>query len=478
MASDPRDSEETLVKPGSGSGAALKLDFAEEPVCSPVTAQRLAQRLEQHAESSGEACKSGAVRTPPLESTSRKKAAEKAQRQLDLMLELCVNGEAAGGLDVRALIAKLQAQDRKLEAAASELQTERAVKEQLLARVQQLEKSDRGELVAENEWLKSLLEEAYCARDEACNLLSSLKEATLQQAAITAPVAVTKKVWKKAPAQTAAVVAPPAPAIPVPAPAPEVKEEKKKAAPVKREPQKKKRQKRGKCEDEDDDEEDEEEDRDSDDEEDKKKRAKKDEGDDNEDEVREVSPPKRQKVGGSSRTAPILVDAEKDGGFCDPKFAGEDVSLSEAELLVTADTQAHYRSLTKGGIRFAIDDCVYLAAPKNLADFVGKILDIREDDKVGAVLSVQWYFRWDDLPDQVQNQKVSPLSKERELWLSSLVDENPASTLIGRFTVRDFTKVGRKEAEAYTSASPHNFFTRFSVDIDKVAIIPLASGGN
>ncbi len=381
--------------------------------------------------------KSEVSSTPPLETSPATKKENRAQKQLDRLLELCVNKEAAGGLDVGVLVAKLHAQENRLEALAARLADERAASEVLRARLALLEHSERGAALAECERLRAAVAAAEAVRDHALNVLETLQAATLQQAAASAATPVVrKKVWKKAveaasaPSPAAAAAVSDVPALAAVAEVP------KKGSPAKRAKRRPAKQERAAAESVSSD-----------------------------SDVKEVSPPKRRKT----------AEEEEEEGFyfCDQKSVGDEVRLDEADLEPTADPVAHYQAFYKGRRRFAVGDTVYLTPPASVElEYVGRIKDVTDVGGVATVL-VQWYFRWADLPDELQDGRTSALARKRELWLSDAQNENPAVTVVGRFRIVDGTRMKRPEVQTYTDASEHHFFTRKCVSLEQGTFVEL-----
>jgi outer membrane biosynthesis protein TonB len=344
---------------------------------------------------------------------------------------------------------------------AAQLAEERSANEALRARLELLERSEGGAAFVECEKLREAVAAAEAERDRARNLLDTLEASMLQQAVADAAPVARKKVWKKPPpAAGEAVVAPPLPQQPSTAQTPIVVEElpellvsKKEKAPTPKKGRPPKRQVS------------------------KVPRvapppaasdSSESEGEDESDsDVKEIAPPKRRKTAAAAAAAPV------EDFFCDYESVATPVRLDDSDLVVTADRAAHYRAFYKGATRFALGDSVYLTPPGGVEeDYVGRIADIREADK-GVIVEVQWYFRWQDLPDELKDNRASELGRTRELWLSDARDENPAATVVGRFKVVDGNAMKRPEAQKYVDASEHHYFTRKSLSMEALKFVPL-----
>jgi outer membrane biosynthesis protein TonB len=447
------DAGDTQVR-GATEGRAVespkRLDFSANAAPSPSKAAPSPAKVE-------------ASTTPTLEQSPASKKETRAKKQLETLLELCVNREAAGGLDVKQLVSKLHAQERRLETMGAQLAEERGANEVLRARLELMERSEGGAAFVECEKLREAVAAAEADRDRARNLLDTLQASMLQQAAAEAAPVARKKVWKKPPpAAGEAVVAPPppqqqpttaqTPIVVEDSPEPVVPKKEKAPTPKKGRPPKRQASKVPRvappptASD-----------------------SSESESDESDSDVKEIAPPKRRKT--TSAVAAAAAPAEE--FFCDYESVATPVRLDDADLLVTADKAAHYRAFYKGATRFALGDSVYLTPPGGVEeDYVGRIADIREADK-GAVVEVQWYFRWQDLPDELKDNRASELGRTRELWLSDAHDENPAATVVGRFRVIDGNAMKRPEAQKYVDASEHHYFTRKSLSMEALQFVPL-----
>ncbi len=91
------------------------------------------------------------------------------------------------------MVNKLRVQDQHLERLGSDLAEERETNAKLMIRVQTLERTEAGTVVAENQSLRQQLEKALSERDEARALLESARNAALVQAVATGPNALKVK---------------------------------------------------------------------------------------------------------------------------------------------------------------------------------------------------------------------------------------------------------------------------------------------
>jgi hypothetical protein len=133
--------------------------------------------------------KNSDIITPPLESPSSQ-TANNGRSLVDKMIELCVNKDAAAGLDVAALVNKLRVQDLHLENLNADLSSERQTNEALRIRLQQMERSEIGTVLLENENLKQSLKNVTEEREEARALLESIREEAMKQSFSVGPVAI------------------------------------------------------------------------------------------------------------------------------------------------------------------------------------------------------------------------------------------------------------------------------------------------
>ena len=91
-------------------------------------------------------------------------------------------------------------------------------------------------------------------------------------------------------------------------------------------------------------------------------------------------------------------------------------------------------------------DGVILKAAPNEPPFLGVLVDLRMGTKGPLMATLQWYFRWHELP---MSPDASALARRKELWFSNHTDPNPAATIVGKFEVRDATSMTKKQVLDY-----------------------------
>lgn len=329
------------------------------------------------------------------------------------------------GLDPEVLAASLREFRERCDELMMEVKSLKSERDHLKAQVDLLSQQDIGTVMLENESLKKKLEEAQDQLTRTNNLLSSMNVVSVVsepaggdvkfELEVKPMIAPKKKSWKKKKQESPP---PPPPAQPASAVG-RVRNETPKMSPQSQE---------------------------------EKKRV------DNDNDMDEAGPSKRIK-----KEISFISDS-----FLDPNFNEFDAFFEGEQS--SKDSVVHYRGFAKKGHAFSVGDFCYLNSGSDIP-FVGVLKDVFVDEAQGeAFCKIQWLFRFDDLPESARSQRLAGVAKERRLWLSDGVDNNPLGTIIGKFSLVDMNGQSQDTLAKYVASSEHNFYTMCDVNVVELKV--------